>query len=171
MQIDMPAAADEEELYSFYRRTITDTFKKNGIDDPQGVIHEVGHQMKTFSTPDDLLMLARLDGKIIGTIAYGKMNKSVSTNIPECLNDLKEIKGVYIHPDYQGEGIGSFLWKKMINTLKNQNVDKVCLDSGYRISQQYWKKKIGEPTFFMKDYWGKGEHQLIWVFHVDDVSV
>lgn len=169
IQFDIPSEVDRDELYRFYLLTITDTFYKNGINDRKGITGEVEKLMKIFDNGNDVLMLARIEEKIIGTIAYGIINKSVSDTIPEDLLGLKEIKGVYIHPDFQFQGIGSDLWNKMITYLKNADIKKACLDSGYKIAQQYWKKKIGEPTYFMKDYWAEGSHQLIWVFQISDV--
>lgn len=167
IQIDTALSGDRQELREFYTRTISDTFRNNGINDSDGLSSEIENQMKTFENPEDFIMLARINGKIIGTIAYGTMNKSVSSNIPEELKQFNEIKGVYIHPDFQNRGIGSFLWKTMIAELQNRNVVTACLDSGYKLSQKYWKKKIGEPTYFLKDYWGAGEHQLIWFFNLN----
>ncbi len=169
IQIHKVDETDREKLRRFYLLTITDTFAKNGINDPEGIIGEVDHQMEIFNHPGDLLFLATNDGEFIGTIAYGTMNTTVSNNIPNNLQHLKEIKGVYVHPEFQNRGIGSQLWHTIIDQLKKNAVEEVCLDSGYKISQQFWKKKIGEPTFFMKDYWGEGEHQMVWVFRITDV--
>ena len=169
IQIHKVDETDREKLRRFYLLTITDTFAKNGINDPEGIIGEVDHQMEIFNHPGDLLFLATKDGEFIGTIAYGTMNTTVSNSIPNNLQHLKEIKSVYVHPEFQNRGIGSQLWHTIIDQLKKNAVEEVCLDSGYKISQQFWKKKIGEPTFFMKDYWGEGEHQMVWVFRITDV--
>jgi predicted cupin superfamily sugar epimerase/GNAT superfamily N-acetyltransferase len=158
---------DRKEVEAFYRETIADTFKRNGIDDPDGVKEEVKHQMETFDRQTDRVLLARISDRLVGTIACGQQNRSVRNNIEESLKELPEIKGVYVHPDYQSRGIGTRLWKTMLTSLYKEGVEKACLDSGYRLSQKYWTKKIGEPEITIKDYWGKGEHQMIWFFEIN----
>ena len=173
--INNPLLSDREELEAFYRFTITDTFDKNHIDDPEGIIDEIKHQMKTYANyfktrgKEDFLLIAKKEKQIIGTIAYGKMNKSVRNNIPESLREIKEIKCAYVHPDFQNQGIGNRLWQTVLSTMKKEKIERACLDSSYKISQKFWTRKIGNPTIFMKDYWGEGEHQLIWFFHIDEV--
>ena len=159
---------DREELYLFYKTTITHTFRNNGIEDPSGINNEVNQQMDTFDRGEDILT-ARLNGRIVGTIAFGRQNKSVSGNLPPEMENLPEIKGVYVHPDYQSRGIGSLLWKSIITRLHYRNVSRACLDSGYRQAQRYWKEKIGKPDIVMKDYWGPGEDQMIWFLQIENL--
>jgi GNAT superfamily N-acetyltransferase len=170
IEIKNASANDRDQLYRFFLHTITHTFHKNGINDPGGLESEIQNKMTMFDSSDDVLFLAKIEGRIIGTIAYGSMNEWVRANVPDELQGLKEIKSVYIDPEYQNRGIGTLLWGKMLDYLTNSHIEEVCLDSGYKISQLYWKKKIGEPTFFLKDFWGKGDHQLIWVFQVDQIE-
>lgn len=174
-ELSAPVPGDEAELEEFYRTTISDTFRVNGIDAAGEIEGEVEHQMNTFHSATasrgerDFQLIARIEGQLAGTIAAGKQNRSVNENIPSRLKDLPEIKGVYVHPDYQSKGLGSRLWKTMISALHEKGVDKACLDSGYPLSQAYWKKKIGEPAIVMKDYWGPGADQMIWFFSVKDL--
>lgn len=163
-----PGKKDRAELEAFFRTTITDTFRRNGIQDPSGIEDEVEHQMETFDSGEEMI-IARIDGRIVGTIACGRQNRSVRDNISGELKGLPEVKGVYVHPDYQSRGIGSHLWKTMISELHERGIARACLDSGYRLSQQYWTGKIGEPDVVMKDYWGKGEDQMIWFFPIEDL--
>ncbi|MBB6479347.1 GNAT family N-acetyltransferase [Spirochaeta isovalerica] len=163
----VPIEKDRPALEDFFRQTITDTFFRNNINDPAGIEEEVKHQLETFDSREDMLT-ARLGDRIVGTIACGRQNRSVSSNIDRELRELPEIKGVYVHPEYQSAGIGSFLWKTMITRLHDRGVPEACLDSGYKLSQEYWKRMIGAPDIIMKDYWGKGEDQMIWFFLIED---
>lgn len=168
LQLSDAGPENEEELRAFYTYTIGHTFQANGIDAPDEIPSEVRHQIKTLNRDSDDLIIARYEGRIVGTIACGQQNKSVNKNIPESLRNIPEIKGVYVHPDFQGKGIGSILWKSMITRFHKRHIKRACLDSGYRISQNFWAKLLGEPSIFMKDYWGEGEHQKIWFFSVDN---
>lgn len=63
---------------------------------------------------------------------------------------------------YRQEGIGSL--------LDEIHITQFCLDSGYRIAQQKWRQKFGEPYVVTKDYWGEGSENMVWLCEVQDFT-
>ncbi len=76
---------------------------------------------------------------------------------------------MYVHPDYQRQGIGSQLLHEMYAVLNRHGIEEFCLDSGFTIAQRVWKKKFGDPDYFLENYWGDGEHHMIWRIKVNEV--
>jgi len=76
--------------------------------------------------------------------------------------NLYELGTAFVRPDYQGQGIGNLLLNSMTQVLIDKGINQFCLDSGYSNAQKIWRKKFGEPDYFIKDYWGEDQHHLIW---------
>lgn len=174
--LNKPDKGDTEELKQLFTHTITDAFEKEKIDDAQGIKNEINEKITSFS--EDLesngkkryFLVARLNNKIVGTISYGPCNALALKNSGEKLKDVLEIGTVYILPEYQKKGIGSILVKSMLNELKIRNITDFCLDSGYKRAQVIWRKKFGEPSFVIKDYWGPDSDHMIWYRKLSDVT-
>jgi GNAT superfamily N-acetyltransferase len=73
-----------------------------------------------------------------------------------------EVGTVFVHPDYQGKGIGNSLLEAIMKHLKNIGLTEFCLDSGYGSAQQIWKRKFGLPDYWQKDFWGEGQDHMVW---------
>jgi len=73
---------------------------------------------------------------------------------------------VYINPEFQKKSIGSQLLTKMMIYLKQNEIESFVLDCGYKHSQPFWIKKLGNPTILMKDFYAKGSHHMIWQMDV-----
>ncbi|EST54920.1 GNAT family acetyltransferase [Brevibacillus panacihumi W25] len=66
---------------------------------------------------------------------------------------------VFVHPDFQGQGVANVLLNAIFLTL---------LGNGYTRAQQVWRKKFGEPTYLFPNYWGNGTDHMIWKGRVSD---
>ncbi|WP_246938824.1 GNAT family N-acetyltransferase [Bacillus pinisoli] len=177
VEIRRPEIEDREQVKEFFRLVIIDTFNKEGIGEK---LDDMKDEIKTKEAylEDDYKsngnrrnFLIAVDGrndKIIGCIEFGP----ASNLIIECTNnnfkDLLEVGTVFVHPDYQGRGVGKLLLNKMFNTLQSQGIKECCLDSGYIQAQKVWKNKFGEPNYLLKDYWGIGYHHMIWKIGVSN---
>lgn len=169
IQIRRPHPADVAELSEFFRIVITDTFIKEGIGHLVEAIEEEieikNHYLKMDIMNDGderCFLLAIHHDKVIGSIEYGPASKLINECTNDELKDLNEVGTVFVHPDYQRQGIGNLLLKEMYLILKSNNIEEICLDSGYRQAQKIWEKKFGEPQYVLKDYWGKGLDHMIW---------
>jgi hypothetical protein len=59
----------------------------------------------------------------------------------------------------------------MILTLINKGINEFCPDSGYPNAQKIWRKKLGEPDYLLKDYWGPGHDHMIWRRSTHDIRI
>lgn len=175
--ITRPKKEDVEEIRHLFTQTITDAFRQDGIDDASGLREEIEKQMQFLKQDfesegkEAYFLLAKIDGKIAGTIAYKEANEKIKKNIQTDLSNVPEIASVYVLPKLQGKGIGALLFNAILVTLLHKKVDGICLDGGYKKSQKYWTKKLGDPSVTLKDYWGKGFDHLIWLRKLSDISI
>lgn len=175
--ITRPRKIDSEELHILFQTTIADAFKRDGIDDPDGILDEVKKQMEFLNQDYEskgsklFFLIARTEEKIIGTIAYSKPSELIRSNLKVDCQNIPEITSVYILPEYQGKGVGTLLFNAIMVCLLNKKTELFCLDGGYKKSQSFWIKKLGDPTVTLKDYWGKGLDHLIWLRRSNDVKI
>lgn len=175
--IERPQKNDFEELHKLFLLAIGDAFKQDGIDDNEGVQEEVKKQLGLLNLDFDtkgsevFFLIARIEEKIVGTIAYSRPNDLINNNLQVDDQNMPEVTSVYVHPEFQGKGVGSLLFNGMLISLLHKNNDVFCLDGGYKKSQNFWIKKLGNPTITLKDYWGKGLHHMIWLRNLKDLKI
>jgi GNAT superfamily N-acetyltransferase len=175
--IKRPQKKDLKEIHKVFSSVIQDAFRQDGIDDAKGIKEEVEKQLcflqKDFESngSEVYFLIAKTENQIIGTIAYTKANDLIKKNLKKDFSKIPEISSVYILPKFQGKGVGSLLFNAILLSLLHKNIDEVCLDGGYRKSQSYWIKKLGNPNVTLKDYWGKGLDHMIWVRKLKDLSI
>lgn len=99
---------------------------------------------------------------MVGTIEHGKANETIVACGDAYLSSLQEIGTVFIHPDFQGKGIGKALLAAMILLLKEKGEVKYCLDSGYKTAQKVWSHLLGTPKYILKDFWGPELDHFVW---------
>lgn len=168
MIIKKPMETDILKLHDFWELVISDTSKKEGIEEENFVLEEIEYKMtvlkKYLQEPDkDISFLMAVDrDKIIGTISSSLCRDEILKLLGNKVKDKIQIGIVYIHPDYQRKGIATNLLNEMIGILKGNGVKEFYLDSGYLEAQKYWKVKLGAPIFVEKDYWGEGADHMIW---------
>ncbi|MDM5351818.1 GNAT family N-acetyltransferase [Lysinibacillus sphaericus] len=169
--IRRPEQTDTPALHQFFLHVIQDTFAKEGlaelVDDQQ---HEWATKKQYLAADFDsqgqkrfFWLVEDADTKeIVGTIEYGESNEFIQKMIKEDLSNCPEIGTVYVHPSYQGRGIGTMLVNKMLTTLEMKIVPSFCLDSGYKQAQLVWQKKFGQPNYVLEHFWGTNNHHMIW---------
>ncbi|MEL7123358.1 MAG: GNAT family N-acetyltransferase [Bacteroidota bacterium] len=170
LKLSNPTKGDKDALMKHFVETITDTVKKEEIQNKDeviksGVEEQMANLERYFSSNSGIkenYLIAKLDSRIIGTIAYGRPSKLLLNTIKEELMGIPEIKSVYILPEFQRTGIGNFLFTEIKTMLKKSQISQYCLDCGYTKSQKYWKKRLGEPQYLLKDYWSKNNDHMIW---------
>lgn len=175
MDIRRPKAEDVAQLYTFFERVITDTFRRNGIEDlvddqkAELQLKQAFLKQDLESDGKDRYFLIALDGdSIIGTIEYGPSSELICSCTEQAYKEVPELGTVFVHPDYQGQGVGMQLVRELFETLKKKGIEEVCLDSGYTQAQKVWQHTFGEPAYLMPDYWGKSYPHMIWLVNVND---
>jgi GNAT superfamily N-acetyltransferase len=168
---------DKKQLHSFFRIVITDTFNKEGIGDQfDDINNEVEVKEKYLesdfkSNGEKRYFLIALDGeKIIGSIEYGPASDLICKSTNNTYKELMEVGTVFVRPDYQRMGVGNILLNTMYLTLKSNDIEEFCLDSGYKSSQKIWRKKFGNPQYVLMDYWGNGYDHMIWKIKISDLE-
>lgn len=175
LEIRRPKMDDIKRLNQFFSIVITDTFMKEGIgdrlDDINAEIKIKEKYIKTdFESNGDLrYFLIALDGdKIIGSIEYGPASELIRDHIDDASEEMFEVGTVFVHPDYQQNGVGNLLLHSIYLTFQENGLEEFFLDSGYRNAQKIWIKKFGQPDYLLKDYWGEGFDHMIWRIKVRD---
>jgi GNAT superfamily N-acetyltransferase len=176
IKISRPEAEDIELTNNFFRIVIEDTFERNGIADLRDMIKEEIENKRLFLNEDiesdgkyRYFLIAKEGSKIVGSIAYGPSNGLIVSCTSGDLKEVVEIGTVFVHPDYQRNGIGSRMLNMVVKELEKKGIKEFCLDSGYTIAQKIWVKKFGMPQYHLKDYWGENADHMIWRIKVEDV--
>ena len=168
ISVSKPELMDKEKIRELFTVSIGDTFDKNNVTRLCEVTDEVEEKMRLLDDyyrskqGETFFLIAREEIKIVGVIACFPVSKTIKQNVTECTNDDTEIGCVYIHPEYQKKGIGLLLYNEMNEYLKRIGIRKCYLSAGFITSQNYWKKKLGEPQFILENMWGNGFHELVW---------
>ena len=169
VEIRRPRIEDLEELNQFFRTALTDTFAREGlaelVDDIEADIESKKKYLQMdFETNGEkrYFLIALTKNKIIGTIACGNANELIQECTNGALRDTIEIGTIYVLSEYQRQGVGNKLLAEMLKTLMTREIQEFCLDSGFKTAQTIWKKKFGEPAYWLKGYWGQGQDHMIW---------
>ncbi|WP_340401159.1 GNAT family N-acetyltransferase [Paenibacillus sp. FSL H8-0079] len=171
---------DAEAACQVFETTIPAAFEQEGIgsllDDIQ---HEIAHKRALIHTalqPDHnkeanvFFLVAKMDDVIVGTISYVPCGAEIRECAEGRLNKIGELGSLYVLSDVQGQGIGSALILALVTELQRLGIQQFCLDSGYRIAQQKWQHKFGEPYVVAKNYWGEGTDHMVWLCRVQDFA-
>jgi GNAT superfamily N-acetyltransferase len=167
---------DKELLYEFFRIVLIDTFKKNEISELVDTLNnEIEDKRRCLDQDfdsvgkDRCFLIAKDKNRVVASAEYGPSNELILSCTNGELKEIKEIGTVFVHPDYQGKGIGSKMLISILLEMKKEGIKEFCLDSGYKIAQRIWIKKLGKPQYHIKNYWGKDADHMIWRKRVDDI--
>ncbi len=156
---------DVGKLETFFKNCLTDLVKRESkeLDLIEEEVDQLNRIVKESLADSKIaFFVGELNGQIVGTIALTKPNRVISENI-RTESDVFEISSVYVHPSYQRQGIGQYLFQHIKKELIRMGNVKYYLDAGFSSSQQYWVQQLGNPSFRLKDYWGEGEDHFIWI--------
>lgn len=178
LEIDRPKLKDIKLINEFFTIVILDTFKKNDILDLVDIMAEEIENKGKFikqdidsNGEDRYFLIAKVHDKIVGSIEYGPANELITSYINGENKKLLEIGTVFVHPEYQNKGIGSRMINGIFMELSKKGMKQAFLDSGYKSAQKIWIKKFGIPKYNLKDYWGEGDHHMIWEISIDEENI
>lgn len=176
IEISRPKIEDIEEINKFFELVLRDTFERNGILDLVDTFdNEIIDKRRCLNQDIEsrgtnrFFLIAKEGAKIVGSIEYGPSNELIDTCTKGKLKSLLEIGTVFVHPDYQKQGIGSRMFNAIFEELHRKGIKEFCFDSGYKSAQKIWMNKFGKPEYHLKDFWGKGEDHMVWRVNVQDV--
>ncbi|MFB4322983.1 GNAT family N-acetyltransferase [Paenibacillus sp. BR1-192] len=178
VEIRRPNRSDMKAMEHFFRFVITDTFAKEGLVDlSEDIEQEIDSKIRCLNADiatngeQRYFLIGLIDNSVVSSIEFGPSNALIRKSSNGVLRDVVEIGTVFVHPDYQQQGIGSLMLQIMYLTLLNKGITEFCLDSGYTRAQKIWKKKLGEPDYVLQDHWGRGIDHLIWRRRMTDVPI
>lgn len=178
IMIVRPRVNDIEALNKFFELMIRDTFAKEGLRGLEKEIQrevniKIGYLKNDIATNggERFFLIGKLEGKIIASIEHGPIGAAIKDCSNGLYDDHQEIGGVFVHPDYQGLGIGNVMLSSMYVAMISKGYEEFVLDSGYKRAQKIWLKKYGEPDLFIKDYWDVTFHHMIWKRRLSDVEI
>jgi GNAT superfamily N-acetyltransferase len=167
--------ADKEAAYQVFEVAIPDAFEREGIGDLKEFIQEEILYKKSMidasleqPQSDIFFLTAKIGDKVIGTISFAHCDKDMEKCFDGEIGVIGELGSLYVLPDYQDQGIGSALINALAVELHNQGIKQFCLESGYKRAQERWTRKFGVPYKVLKDYWGLGADNMIWLCKVVD---
>lgn len=177
--ISKPALQEISPLDEFFQFILTDTFDRNGYDDLTELRDseiQLKKEMLRGSLESDFsehfFLIAKLeDGTVVGTISVGPANEDIIECTNHAYEGLLEIGSLFIHPDYQKQGIASRLILEVEKILLAQGIKSYCLDSGYQMAQKTWTQKFGSPQYLIKDHWGEGADHMIWKVEIQTTAL
>jgi GNAT superfamily N-acetyltransferase len=178
ISINRPTSKDIEELHQLFKTVITDTYEKEGLGDYHEEINNEIEEKKEFLQEyiesygkKRFFLIASYQDKIVGVISYGPCGELIKELSNNRFDHVGEIGTAFVLPEYHNKGIGTILLNSMCLSLIGMNIDEFCLDSGYTIAKQIWRKKLGEPAIVVKDYWGEGYDHIIWYRKLKDINI
>ena len=167
--IRRPRLEEKEFIQEFFTLVLRETFQSNGLQAYQDLLEEEIVDKKRCLEQDFMtdgkerfFLLAEDQGQIIGSIEYGLANELLEQCTNHELKGMLEIGTVFVHPEYRQRGVASSLFSALFRELANKGEEEICFDSGYKKAQKIWCNKFGEPEYFLENYWGDGDHHMVW---------
>jgi ribosomal protein S18 acetylase RimI-like enzyme len=158
----MPMEKEESDaVLTLLEEIITHSFQWEGITAEEvylSVINNQKERMESFlKTGMPYFLVAKQEKEIVGVIAYSAPEKSVQMALAKLdkeNNGVVEIIASYVKPGLQRKGIGSALFEALLTTLQEKRISTYAVSTGYKKGFLFWKKKLGEPTVTLKEYYG-----------------
>ncbi len=97
-----------------------------------------------LENPSYLIWVAELDGRVVGYTLERKVNKK-----------MVQKKGLFVDPDYHGQGIGEALFRASITSLpKGTQVTLAVIESNTRAKHLYQKFGFSHAGYDLKGFYG-----------------
>jgi ribosomal protein S18 acetylase RimI-like enzyme len=84
----------------------------------QNIDDELSNFPEKYKEPFGAFIIAKIDENIIGCVGLKKLDDKIC-----------EMKRLYVHDKYKGNGIGKILTEKIIEEAKIKNYEKIRLDT------------------------------------------
>jgi ribosomal protein S18 acetylase RimI-like enzyme len=87
---------------------------------------------------DDVVLIAEIDGRAVGYVQFGTIGAAAQAASP----DDRELRRVYVHPGFQGQGIGRRLMDAAFDHPHLKGARNVYLD--------VWERNHGAQRFYRR---------------------
>lgn len=178
LEIRRPGDEDIQKLHRFFENVLKHTYDKEGLSRDTELLEKEIDEKRTFlkediasDGKDKYFLIALHKGRVIATAECGPATPTVIECTKGKLKDITEVGTVFVHPDYQGRGLGTLMLNMICITLLGRGEKEFCLDSGFKNAQKVWEKKFGKPEYVVKDYWGKGRDHKVWIKPIIELPI
>ncbi len=173
-----PNVNNREAVVAHFEHCVAHTFTAEGAgeftdeirEETQCKIDQLDLDIQTKGK-ERFFLLAQVEGRIIGTIAYGHADDRIRSLAKDKYEPGVEIGSMLIHPDFQGKGVGTMMISALFLAMEAKGIETFCFDSGYKAAQKTWMKKFGQPEIVAKDYWGEGYDHMVWFRKLSDMTI
>lgn len=171
LQICKLESSDIPEVRLLIELVIRDSFIQQGVDivKQQAKLEEqIAFVTSKLDQPQDedfIFFTARQQSKIVGLMGIGSLTAPVKLALAKLQHSetgVIEIMSAYIHPEFQGQGIGTKLLQTILVHLKHSQYTTFALDTGYLKAKEFWTRRLGNPSVCLDKYWGKADC-WVWV--------
>lgn len=167
--IRRPTVPDLSKLHQFLELGLRHAFAMNGITGAETEITQAIEAKYKDMVRDvesvgqeQFHLLAFHAEQLIGCIGYGPPNSLITSHMEISVEGNWELKSAYVHPEFQGIGVGKTLLAEILKELRDRGRTQIYLDCGYGRSQPFWEKQFGVAIKTLLNYWGPEEHHMIW---------
>lgn len=120
----------------------------------------------------DHFFVAKIDNQLVGVAGYGiKISKPIQIAL-KCSSsevDMVELMSFYVNPNLQGQSIGSFLLKAIIQDLNLTDYQRISLYTGYQSGRNFWSRKLGDPSITLSKYFGEVDC-WVWIKKISELT-
>ena len=176
MTITRPESKDQPEAAILFHESIRDAFIRNNFPPEEAEleanykIESLRHDIDT-SGKEQFFLIAKCNGRIVGSVALRKSSSFVRQNIPEKYHELKVITSLLVLPEYQRKGIGRKLFGAAVMALLAQHEEAFILDCGYPTAQKFWTSIVGKPYSIKHNLWYGTIDHYFWVKKIENVAI
>ena len=109
----------------------------------QNFEQELANLASVYASPTGAIFLALNANHVIGCVAYCPLKSSENTN------EIAELKRLYVHDDFKGQGIGKALFQHVMDEAQKQGYEAIVLETMDSMKQatslylKYGFKSIG----------------------------
>lgn len=170
VNIVTPKIEDIDQIAVFLNRNISYTYYLENIDNPivinEKIISHLSLLRDYFAGKNSIsFLIAKKDNDIIGTVAYGPARSKIRKYVPKAeVQNLLEIKCLYVCKNFHGQGVGNTLWNSIKMQMYKKGYRSACLASSFKEAQNMWSKKIGSPTIVIDNDITTNKKYMIWKF-------
>ncbi|MBD3280204.1 GNAT family N-acetyltransferase [Candidatus Dojkabacteria bacterium] len=168
-QLDKENLVEASELLE---TAITDIFTREGLTEDRYkkiLADEIELQknrlMESVDNTCNYYAYAALKGDaVVGIICHGRLTDPITKAIEgnRITQPDTALLTAYVHPDYQRQGIGGFLFENITKTLQEKGISSYALDSAYQSGIAFWTKMLGKQSAILRQYYENKYDCYIW---------
>lgn len=166
---------DFPDLRPLFEKTYQKLLLDNEIDEPHAPLIKEQTQIiqDKLKNPRSVFFGSYTEGQLSGFAGILPITDIITDYFREqgifVPQGAREIGGVYIGENAQGQGHAKKLLEAALDQLHKTGTDHFLLDAVFNTSQSYWTKLLGTADHILLNYWRKNDHHMIWVRKIEEI--